>query len=125
MLAAAGAVIYLRQEGRGIGLLGKAKAYHLQDDAGFDTLDANLALGHSPDARDAAAATILQRLGVSSVRLLSNNPAKAEGLRCRRYHGGRCTACDAPPPPATFIIERSPTNGHDSALVDVVPLLPS
>ncbi len=123
-----GAVIYLRQEGRGIGLLGKAKAYHLQDDAGFDTLDANLALGYPADARDyAAAATILQRLGVSSVRLLSNNPAKAEGLRAAGI-----TVVERAPlvtPPTSRNLHYLQTKvlrmAHDSALVDVVPLLPS
>ncbi|MDX1437915.1 MAG: GTP cyclohydrolase II [Anaerolineales bacterium] len=76
----AGVLIYLRQEGRGIGLLEKLKAYNLQDD-GYDTVDANILLGHEPDERDySIAALILQDLGVSSVRLLTNNPAKIEML---------------------------------------------
>src|SRR5204863_288884 len=79
-----GVVIYLRgHEGRGIGLINKLKAYKLQEE-GFDTLDANIALGFPADARDYGAATaILKDLGVSSVRLLSNNPEKARQLRER------------------------------------------
>jgi len=77
----AGVIVYLRQEGRGIGLLDKLRAYNLQD-AGHDTVDANLLLGHGADERDySAAAEILTRLGLRSVRLLTNNPAKIEGLR--------------------------------------------
>jgi 3,4-dihydroxy 2-butanone 4-phosphate synthase/GTP cyclohydrolase II len=79
-----GVVIYLRgHEGRGIGLINKLKAYKLQEE-GFDTLDANLALGLPADARDYGAATaILKDLGIQSVRLLSNNPEKARQLRER------------------------------------------
>ncbi len=75
-----GAVLYLRQEGRGIGLAEKLKAYNLQD-AGYDTVEANLLLGHEADARDySVAAMLLGELGVSKLRLLTNNPAKVEGL---------------------------------------------
>jgi len=76
-----GVVIYLRgHEGRGIGLTNKLKAYRLQED-GLDTLDANLALGLPADARDyGVAAAILKDLGLSSVRLLSNNPEKLRQL---------------------------------------------
>jgi len=79
--AAGGVVVYLRgHEGRGIGLTNKLKAYRLQED-GLDTLDANLALGLPADARDyGVAAAILKDLGISSVRLLSNNPEKRRQL---------------------------------------------
>jgi GTP cyclohydrolase II len=75
-----GVVVYLRQEGRGIGLLDKLMAYNLQD-MGHDTVAANILLGHRPDARkyDIAAA-ILRDLGVGSCRLLTNNPEKLEAL---------------------------------------------
>ena len=80
--APAGILIYLRgHEGRGIGLLAKLRAMRLQED-GLDTVEANLALGLPVDARDyRVAADILHDLGVCSVRLLSNNPAKLKSLR--------------------------------------------
>ncbi len=76
-----GMVIYLSQEGRGIGLAEKLKAYNLQD-RGFDTVEANLELGHDADLRDySAAALVLRDFRIKSVRLITNNPSKIENLR--------------------------------------------
>jgi GTP cyclohydrolase II len=94
-----GLLLYLRQEGRGIGLYAKLDAYALQD-AGLDTYEANVALGRGEDERDyTAAAQMLLALGADRVRLLSNNPDKAEQLTA---HG-------------VVIAERIPTGVHLSA----------
>ncbi len=83
-----GVLLYLRQEGRNIGLTEKLKAYALQDQ-GLDTVDANLALGWQPDERDyGIAAHILRTLEVKSIRLLTNNPEKLQQLK---NHGTKIT----------------------------------
>lgn len=75
-----GAVIYLNQEGRGIGLMEKMKAYKLQEE-GMDTVDANICLGHQADERDyGVGAQILREVGITKMRLLTNNPVKRVGL---------------------------------------------
>jgi GTP cyclohydrolase II len=94
-----GYLLYLRQEGRGIGLYAKLEAYALQD-TGLDTYEANVALGHGEDERSyLAAAQMLHALGVSSVALLSNNPDKVRQLR-------RC---------GVTVVEQVPTGVHVSA----------
>lgn len=76
-----GAILYMRQEGRGIGLKEKIKAYALQD-RGYDTLDANTALNHPADAREYSfCAEMLHKVGVNKVNLMTNNPLKINGLR--------------------------------------------
>lgn len=78
-----GVLIYLRQEGRGIGLLDKLRAYNLQD-IGYDTVEANLMLGHAPDERDYdVAVDVIRDLELPSVRLLTNNPEKIESLEAK------------------------------------------
>ena len=75
-----GVVIYMQQEGRGIGLMNKVAAYKLQEE-GYDTVDANIHLGFKPDERDyGCGAQMLRHLGVRKMRLLTNNPVKRVGL---------------------------------------------
>ena len=96
---AGGYLLYLRQEGRGIGLYSKLEAYALQD-TGVDTYEANLALGHGEDERSyVVAAQMLTALGVSRIALLSNNPDKARQLRSY----------------GVTVVEQIPTRVHVSA----------
>jgi GTP cyclohydrolase II len=102
-----GAVIYLRQEGRGIGLLNKIKAYQLQD-LGLDTIEANQYLGLPVDARDyRVAAKIMQLLGIRSVRLITNSPDKISQLQAA----------------GVAVVDRIPVvipaNPHDKEYIDV------
>jgi 3,4-dihydroxy 2-butanone 4-phosphate synthase/GTP cyclohydrolase II len=93
-----GVLVHLAQEGRGIGLLEKIRAYALQDSDGLDTVDANLALGQPADLRDfGVGAHILRDLGIQSVRLMTNNPRKSAALEA---HGLTVTR---------VALERAPT----------------
>jgi 3,4-dihydroxy 2-butanone 4-phosphate synthase/GTP cyclohydrolase II len=75
-----GVIVYMQQEGRGIGLMNKIKAYKLQEQ-GLDTVDANIHLGFDPDQRDyGVGAQILASLGISKMKLITNNPVKRVGL---------------------------------------------
>ncbi|KLT73381.1 GTP cyclohydrolase [Neisseria arctica] len=81
-----GVIVYLRQEGRGIGLINKIRAYQLQDQ-GLDTVEANVALGLPVDARDFTLAKhMFEYLGISEIRLLTNNPRKVEVLQNAGIH---------------------------------------
>jgi 3,4-dihydroxy 2-butanone 4-phosphate synthase/GTP cyclohydrolase II len=91
--------VYLRQEGRGIGLLNKFKAYELQD-AGKDTVEANEALGFKPDQRDyGIGAQVLVDIGVKNLRLLTNNPRKRVGLEGYGLHFVERLPLEVPPTP--------------------------
>jgi GTP cyclohydrolase II len=112
--AAGGFLLYLRQEGRGVGLYVKLDAYALQD-AGLDTYEANLALGHSEDERDyTVAAQMLLALGVGRIALLSNNPDKAEQLRRRGVTVTECvpTAVHLSPDNAEYLAAKARRFAH-------------
>src|SRR5271156_297693 len=94
-----GLVIYLHQEGRGIGLMAKLQAYALQD-RGLDTIEANQALGFDADCRDfSLAVAVLYELNIRQVRLMSNNPQKVEALTNGGVEVTELIACEAPPSP--------------------------
>ena len=108
-------LLYLEQEGRGIGLLNKLRAYALQD-GGLDTVDANLALGFRDDERDySAAAAILRALGVSSVALLTNNPDKVRQLEAAGVRVSRRVPHRATPNPhnAGYLRTKARRSCHD------------
>lgn len=94
--ASSGVLLYLRQEGRGVGLIEKIRAYTLQDQ-GMDTVQANLALGHPDDLRDyTIAADMLRALQVRSIRLMTNNPDKVNQLRSAGVEVRERVAHEAP-----------------------------
>ncbi len=109
-----GMLLYLRQEGRGIGLINKLRAYQLQDQ-GFDTVDANLRLGLPVDARGyAIAARMLDLLGQEQVRLLTNNPAKVAGLEAAGIAVAERVAHALPANPhnAAYLATKAARTGH-------------
>jgi GTP cyclohydrolase II len=109
-----GILLYLRQEGRGIGLVNKLRAYALQDQ-GFDTVDANVRLGFAVDARDfGVAARMLDLLGQRSVRLMTNNPAKVAGLEAAGVHVLERVPHKLPPNPhnARYLATKRDRTGH-------------
>ena len=109
-----GMLLYLRQEGRGIGLINKLRAYQLQDQ-GFDTVDANLRLGLPVDARGyAIAARMLDLFGQERVRLLTNNPAKVAGLEAAGIAVAERVAHALPANPhnAAYLATKAARTGH-------------
>ncbi len=97
-----GVILYLRQEGRGIGLIDKLRAYNLQDE-GLDTVEANLRLGHEADERDyTVAALMLKDLGIRSVNLIANNPKKIDELRRLGVAVHQRTPIEVAPRPENF-----------------------
>ena len=109
-----GVLLYLRQEGRGIGLINKLRAYELQDQ-GFDTVDANNRLGLPTEARDfPVAARMLDLLGVGAIRLMTNNPAKVEALREAGVIVAERVPHQLPPNPhnARYLATKRDRTGH-------------
>jgi len=109
-----GILLYLRQEGRGIGLINKLRAYALQDQ-GFDTVESNLRLGFAVDARDfGIAAAMLRLLGQNRIRLLTNNPAKVAGLEAAGVHVAERVPHKLPPNPhnAHYLEVKRDRTGH-------------
>jgi len=107
-------LLYLRQEGRGIGLANKLRAYALQD-RGLDTVDANRRLGFADDERNyGMAAAMLRALGIDQVRLLTNNPAKMAGLQREGIQVAERVAHHMPANPhnADYIATKQKRSGH-------------
>ena len=114
-----GLVIYLHQEGRGIGLMAKLKAYALQDQ-GLDTIEANEALGFDADCRDfSLAVAVLHELKVHQVRLMSNNPQKAEALTEGGIEVLELIPCEAPPSPyaLSYLRTKKEKMGHSLTIM--------
>ncbi|MET0588810.1 MAG: GTP cyclohydrolase II [Novosphingobium sp.] len=109
-----GVLLYLRQEGRGIGLINKLRAYQLQDQ-GFDTVDANNRLGLPTEARDfPVAARMLELLGVHAIRLMTNNPAKVAALEAEGVAIAERVPHHLPPNPhnARYLATKRDRTGH-------------
>src|SRR5271170_4075280 len=114
-----GLVIYEYQEGRGIGLMAKLKAYALQD-RGLDTIEANEALGFEADCRDfSLAVAVLHELKVQQVRLMSNNPQKVEALTKGGIEVIERLACEAPPSPyaLSYLRTKKKRMGHSLTIM--------
>jgi len=112
--AGGGVLLYLRQEGRGIGLANKIRAYALQD-RGLDTVDANQRLGFADDERDYGhAAAMLRALGIEEVRLLTNNPNKVAGLEVAGIRVAERVAHHMPANPhnADYLATKRRKSGH-------------
>jgi GTP cyclohydrolase II len=114
-----GLVVYEYQEGRGIGLMEKLKAYALQDQ-GLDTIEANEALGFDADYRDfSLAVAILHDIGIDRVRLMSNNPHKVEALSKGGIEVMELIACEAPPSPyaLSYLRTKKKKMGHSLTIM--------
>jgi GTP cyclohydrolase II len=115
----AGLVIYLHQEGRGIGLMAKLKAYALQDH-GLDTIEANEALGFDADCRDfSLAVAVLHELKIRQVRLMSHNPQKVDALTEGGIDVVELLACEAPPSPyaLSYLRTKKKRMGHSLTIM--------
>src|SRR6201993_4930423 len=114
-----GLVIYEYQEGRGIGLMAKLKAYALQDE-GLDTVEANQALGFDTDCRDfSLAVAVLHDIGIDSVRLMSNNPQKVEALTKGGIEVVELIACEPPTSPhaLSYLRTKKKKMGHSLTIM--------
>jgi GTP cyclohydrolase II len=114
-----GLVIYLHQEGRGIGLMAKLQAYALQDQ-GLDTIEANEALGFDADCRDfSVAVAVLHELKIRQVRLMSNNPQKVEALTKGGIEVIELIACEAPSSPyaLSYLRTKKEKMGHSLTIM--------